>query len=50
MVSDFEGSTNSRHSGPGVKGIDGSDVRGVLFSAGSRPGPFSFLIDDVRFK
>ena len=31
-------------------GIDGSDLRGVLFSAGSKPGPFRFTIDDVRFQ
>jgi imidazolonepropionase-like amidohydrolase len=31
-------------------GIDGSDLRGVLFSAGSKPGPFRFTIDDVRFR
>jgi imidazolonepropionase-like amidohydrolase len=30
--------------------IDGSDLRGVLFSAGSKPGPFRFAIDDVRFR
>ena len=30
--------------------IDGSDLRGVLFSAGSKPGPFRFTIDDVRFR
>jgi hypothetical protein len=31
-------------------GIDGSDLRGVLFSAGSKPGAFRFEIDDVRFR
>jgi imidazolonepropionase-like amidohydrolase len=31
-------------------GIDGSDLRAVLFSAGSKPGPFRFAIDDVRFR
>jgi imidazolonepropionase-like amidohydrolase len=31
-------------------GIDGSDLRAVLFSAGSRPGPFRFAIDEVRFR
>jgi imidazolonepropionase-like amidohydrolase len=31
-------------------GIDGSDLRGVLFSAGSKPGPFRFAIDEVRFR
>jgi imidazolonepropionase-like amidohydrolase len=31
-------------------GIDGSDLRGVLFSAGSTPGPFRFAIDEVRFR
>jgi imidazolonepropionase-like amidohydrolase len=30
--------------------IDGSDLRGVLFSAGSKPGPYRFTIDDVRFR
>ena len=30
--------------------IDGSDLRGVLFSAGNRPGPFRFQIDEVRFR
>jgi imidazolonepropionase-like amidohydrolase len=29
--------------------LDGSDISGVLFSAG-RPGPFRFAIDDVRFR
>jgi imidazolonepropionase-like amidohydrolase len=31
-------------------GVDGSDLRGVLFSAGSVPGPFRFAIDEVRFR
>ena len=31
-------------------GIDGSDLRGVLFSAGSKPGAFRFEIDDVRLR
>jgi imidazolonepropionase-like amidohydrolase len=30
--------------------LDGSDLRGVLFSAGSKPGPFRFTIDEVRFR
>jgi imidazolonepropionase-like amidohydrolase len=30
-------------------GVDGSDLRGVLFSA-TAPGPFRFTIDDVRLK
>jgi imidazolonepropionase-like amidohydrolase len=30
-------------------GVDGSDLRGVLFSA-TAPGPFRFTIDDVRFR
>ena len=30
--------------------IDGSDLRGVLFSAGSKAGPYRFAIDDVRFR
>lgn len=31
-------------------GVDGSDLRGVLFSAGAKPGPFHFAIDEVRFR
>jgi len=31
-------------------GIDGSDLVYVVFSAGSRPGPFRFTIDEVRFR
>jgi imidazolonepropionase-like amidohydrolase len=31
-------------------GLDGSDLRGVLFSAGTTPGPFTFAIDEVRFR
>jgi len=31
-------------------GIDGSDVSALLFVAGAEPGPFSFLIDDVRLE
>lgn len=31
-------------------GIDGSDLKGVLFSAGAKPGPFRFAIDEVRFR
>ncbi len=31
-------------------GIDGSDLRGVLFSAGPALGPFQFAIDEVRFR
>ena len=31
-------------------GIDGSDLRGVLFSAGPKPGAFRFTIDEVRFR
>jgi imidazolonepropionase-like amidohydrolase len=30
-------------------GVDGSDLRGVLFSA-TAPGPFRFTIDDVSFR
>jgi imidazolonepropionase-like amidohydrolase len=30
--------------------IDGSDLRGVLFSAGSKAGPYRFVIDEVRFR
>jgi imidazolonepropionase-like amidohydrolase len=31
-------------------GIDGSDLSGVLFSAGAAAGSFSFAIDEVRFR
>ena len=31
-------------------GIDGADLKGVLFSAGAKPGPFRFAIDEVRFR
>jgi hypothetical protein len=31
-------------------GIDGSDLSGVLFSAGSKTGAFTFAIDEVRFR
>ena len=31
-------------------GIDGSDLRGVLFPAGPKPGAFRFTIDEVRFR
>jgi hypothetical protein len=31
-------------------GIDGSDIKGILFSAGAKPGPFRFAIDEVRFR
>jgi imidazolonepropionase-like amidohydrolase len=30
--------------------IDGSDLRGVLFSADAKPGPFAFAIDNVRVR
>ena len=33
-----------------LSGLDGSDIRGVLFSAGAKPGPFRFTIDEVRFR
>jgi hypothetical protein len=32
------------------QGIDGSDLRGLLFSAGLPAGPFRFAIDDVRLR
>lgn len=32
-----------------LSGLDGSDIRGVLLSAG-QPGPFRFAIDDLRFR
>ena len=31
-------------------GISGSNLRGLLFSAGSAPGPFTFAIDQVRLR
>ena len=31
-------------------GIDGSDIKGILFSAGAKPGPFRFAFDEVRFR
>ena len=31
-------------------GIDGSDLRGVLFSAGPTPGAFSFAVDEIRLR
>ena len=31
-------------------GVDGSDLRGVLFSAGSIPGPFRLAIDEIRLR
>jgi hypothetical protein len=31
-------------------GTDGSDVRGILFSAGPRPGVFKVTIDEVRLR
>jgi imidazolonepropionase-like amidohydrolase len=33
-----------------LSGIDGTDIRGVLFSASPKPGPFRFTIDEVRFR
>jgi hypothetical protein len=30
--------------------MDGSDVSGVLFSAGNTPGAFRFAIDSVRLR
>lgn len=32
------------------QGIDGSDLRGILFSASPSPGPFRFAIDGVRLR
>ena len=34
----------------GFQGIDGSDLRGVLFSASPEPGTFRFAIDQVRLR
>ena len=31
-------------------GVDGSDLRGILFSADAAPGAFRFAIDDVRLR
>jgi imidazolonepropionase-like amidohydrolase len=31
-------------------GIDGSDLKAVLFSSGPQPGAFRFMIDDVRLR
>ena len=31
-------------------GVDGSDLRGILFSADPKPGPFEFRIDSVRLR
>jgi hypothetical protein len=31
-------------------GIDGSDLRGVLFSAGPAPGAFRFAVDEIRLR
>ena len=31
-------------------GVDGSDLRGILFSADATPGPFAFRIDSVRLR
>jgi imidazolonepropionase-like amidohydrolase len=33
-----------------LSGLDGSDIKGVLFSAGAKPGPFALSIDEVRFR
>jgi imidazolonepropionase-like amidohydrolase len=33
-----------------LSGIDGSDIKGILFSAGAKPGPFTLSIDEVRFR
>lgn len=32
------------------QGIDGADLRGILFSAGPEPGTFRFAIDQVRLR
>ena len=31
-------------------GIDGRDVMGVVIAGGPQPGPFAFLVDDLRLK
>jgi hypothetical protein len=33
-----------------LSGLDGSDIKGVLFSAGAKPGAFRLTIDEVRFR
>jgi imidazolonepropionase-like amidohydrolase len=33
-----------------LSGLDGSGIKGVLFSAGARPGAFRLAIDEVRFR
>ncbi|HSC25729.1 MAG TPA: CIA30 family protein [Vicinamibacterales bacterium] len=33
-----------------LSGLDGTDIKGILFSAGTRPGAFRLVIDDVRFR
>ena len=33
-----------------LSGLDGSDIKGILFSAGAKPGPFTLSIDEVRFR
>ena len=33
-----------------LSGIDGTDLRGILFSASPTPRPFRFAIDEVRFR
>jgi imidazolonepropionase-like amidohydrolase len=33
-----------------LSGLDGSDIKGILFSAGAKPGPFRLSIDEVRFR
>ena len=35
---------------PALSGLDGSDIRGVLFSAGTGAGAFRFAIDEVRLR
>jgi hypothetical protein len=35
---------------PSFSGIDGSDLRGILFSASGAPGPFRVVIDGVRLR
>jgi len=31
-------------------GIDGHDLMAIIFAGGPTPGPFSFRIDDIRFR
>jgi hypothetical protein len=32
------------------QGIDGHDIMGIAFTAGSAPGPFTLQLDEVSFR